>query len=329
MKRYLIIIVLQIVFSNMKAQDAQFSQFYSNPLYLAPSFAGSAENSRFIMNYRDQWPSIPGNYVTYSFSADHYFKSLRSGMGLILFKDQAGGGKLSTINIGYLYSYKIPVTRKFAIQPGLSAYYYSRKIDYTMLNFSDQFFGSQFVGSSSEILPSQTVQHVDFAFSCLGYSPNFWFGTTLDHLMKLSSVLKSDTKYSSMRFSLFGGVKKIVKKRYHSRDNETIHLAFNFRHQSDINQLDVGLYYFKNPLLFGIWYRGIPVGNLYSTNDAIIYLVGVRTRNLTISYSYDMTIGQLISKTGGSHEIAVSYSLNDLDNFLLRKRMHSIPCPDL
>jgi len=327
MNRYLILFLMLLCLES-KGQDAHFSQFYSNPLYLSPSFAGSSENTRVILNYRDQWPSIPGNFVTYSFSADHYFKSLRSGMGLILFSDQAGGGKLSTMNIGYLYSFKIPVTRTFYLQPGLSAYYYSRKINYSMLNFADQFFGSQFVGSTSEILPSIKVQHADFAASCLGYTANSWGGITIDHLMKMSSVLSTDSRYSSMRFSIFGGTKYTIKRRTRQRSYDVIYAAFNYRQQADIKQLDIGCYYLKKPLMFGVWYRGIPVGNQYSASDALIYLVGIKTNNFTISYSYDMTVGQLISKTGGSHEIAIIYSIIGESRFI-RKKYHQIPCPEL
>ncbi len=326
MKRF-IFILLTSLFFQAKGQDAHFSQFYSNPLYLSPSFAGSGENTRFVLNYRDQWPSVPGNFITYSLSADHYFRKLKSGMGLIFFSDKAGGGKLSTLNIGYLYSYKIAVTNKFYLQPGLSAYYYSSNIDYSMLNFSDQFFGSQFVGSTSELLIKQTVKHADFAVSCLGYTAKHWFGLTVDHLMKVSPVLNADSKYSSMRISLYGGTKYVIKKRYRSQNNDAIFAAFNFRQQANIRQLDLGFYYLRNPIMFGLWYRGIPAGNQYSSTDALIYLIGFKNKNMTISYSYDMTIGQLISKTGGSHEIAISYSVSGLK--YTRKRYRQIPCPEL
>ena len=33
------------------AQDPEFTQFYSNPVYLNPAFAGAARRPRFVMNY--------------------------------------------------------------------------------------------------------------------------------------------------------------------------------------------------------------------------------------------------------------------------------------
>ena len=63
-------IILVVVFAaislNVKAQDPAFSQFYANPLYLNPAFAGSDICPRASLNFRDQWPGIGKTYVTYN-----------------------------------------------------------------------------------------------------------------------------------------------------------------------------------------------------------------------------------------------------------------------
>ena len=40
------------------AQDVGFSQFYANPLYLNPAFAGSQVAPRISLTYRAQWPGL-------------------------------------------------------------------------------------------------------------------------------------------------------------------------------------------------------------------------------------------------------------------------------
>jgi len=328
MKKIFTFLFILLLYLSSNAQDSHFSQFYSNPLYLAPSFAGSTLGSRFVLNYRDQWPSIPGTYITSSFSADHYFPKIKSGMGLYFNLDQIGGGKMNTINVAYQYSYKVQVTHDFFIQPGMSTYLYNRNTNYGKLNFADQFFGDEFLGTTSEILPNQNIFHVDFAVSALGYSDNYWFGFNVDHLMSLSPVLNKDLAYADLKFSLFGGV-KIITKRYfiRYRNNETLHLAFNFTSQAKIRQLDIGGYYFKRPIMVGIWYRGIPIGNKYTTSDAVIFMLGIKYGNFTFNYSYDMTLGNLIATTGGSHEISVVY-LVDSGNHSRKRRYRAIPCPE-
>ena len=41
------------------AQDPQFTQFFANPIYIAPSYAGASTGQRVIVSYRDQWSVIP------------------------------------------------------------------------------------------------------------------------------------------------------------------------------------------------------------------------------------------------------------------------------
>ncbi|MBE0668227.1 MAG: type IX secretion system membrane protein PorP/SprF, partial [Bacteroidales bacterium] len=67
----------------MRGQDPQFSQFYANQLYLAPSFAGATEDYRFALNWRNQWPSIPGVFHTYSVSFDKALPNFNSGIGIL------------------------------------------------------------------------------------------------------------------------------------------------------------------------------------------------------------------------------------------------------
>ena len=97
-----ILLLIFLVCSNIYiiAQDPQFSQFYSSPLYMAPSFAGTTEGGRIIANYRDQWPKLRSTYISYALSADYYFEKYRSGVGLILFRDDAGKGLLNMTNLG-------------------------------------------------------------------------------------------------------------------------------------------------------------------------------------------------------------------------------------
>ncbi|MGB0510882.1 MAG: PorP/SprF family type IX secretion system membrane protein, partial [Flavobacteriales bacterium] len=95
------------------AQDPEFTQFYSNPVYLNPAFAGAARCPRFVMNYRNQWPAMSGNYVTSAAAYDQHIPSISGGLGFIVMNDRAGRGTLSTSRISGIYSYQQAVSRKF------------------------------------------------------------------------------------------------------------------------------------------------------------------------------------------------------------------------
>ena len=107
MKLFLLVIVLICTTKVSNAQDPAFSQFYSNPLYLNPAFAGAYNNGcpTATLNYRDQWPGIGRTYVTYSFSYDQHVEALGGGLGVMLAQDKSGSGNLNTLHASLSVSY--------------------------------------------------------------------------------------------------------------------------------------------------------------------------------------------------------------------------------
>ena len=74
---------ISLVFAvfELRGQDPHFTQYYANPLYLNPAFAGSDICPRFSMNYRNQFPNF-GAYQTYSASYDQYVDAVKGGLGM-------------------------------------------------------------------------------------------------------------------------------------------------------------------------------------------------------------------------------------------------------
>src|SRR5512137_2122579 len=145
MKRVVIFLFFaSLYFSESFCQDPTFSQFYANPLYLSPSFAGATEEYRFSMNYRNQWPSIPGVFQTYSIAFDKAMPNFNSGIGILATYDVAGSGDLSTTNIGLLYSYDFNINKQWHIRPGVNF-----KFNYLGLNIGKLLFASQLSGTGT------------------------------------------------------------------------------------------------------------------------------------------------------------------------------------
>ena len=93
-KSFIITILALTSFMQMGyPQDPEFSQFYANPLYLNPALAGATLCPRAIGNFRDQWPSTGGAYVTYNAAYDQYVDAIHGGVGLLVTADRTGGGK--------------------------------------------------------------------------------------------------------------------------------------------------------------------------------------------------------------------------------------------
>ena len=122
-----LIIVILYFTQNSFAQDPEFTQFYANKLYLNPAFAGSDRCPRFSLNYRNEWPALESTYITYSASFDQHVDAVEGGLGLHIMQDYEGDGAISTTFISGMYSYTVPVNRKFSITGGFQVSYIQRR----------------------------------------------------------------------------------------------------------------------------------------------------------------------------------------------------------
>lgn len=308
----------------IKGQDPQFSQFYANQLYLAPSFAGATEDYRFALNWRNQWPSIPGVFHTYSVSFDKAVPNFNSGIGILATYDVAGSGNLSTTNIGLLYSYDFQINDEWHVRPGINF-----KFTYLGLDLGRLVWNSQITtgGTLPPITPPpfDNVADVDFTASGLIYSPKTWAGFSVDHLLRPRTSFWGEDTSIPVKVDFFGGFQIISRGRLKKKLTEVMSVAANVMFQGKFYQSDVGLYYFKDPMVFGLWYRGIPFVTSQA-GDAVIGMVGIKTDQVNIGFSYDFTISNLITSTGGAYEISLIYSFTSQD--VRSRKVHAIPCPE-
>ena len=306
------------------AQDPQFTQFYANSLYLSPSFAGAIKDSRVTASYRNQWTGLSNPFNTFNVAVDHFFHNINSGIGLLAFRDQAGSLALSTTSLGLLYSYNIPLSYKWYVRPGAGFYYTQRSIDYSDIILGDQIIPGGSGGSVNDLTGQHSNREMDFSASALLVGNNVWAGFAFDHLLRPDRSLLGLQDRVPVKFSLHGGYRFVIKGYYLRPVQESVTAAFNYKQQGKHKQFDMGLYWYKQPIMVGIWYRGIPiVKNDYGT-DALAFLVGIKLPNFNIGYSYDLTLSNFGVDSGGAHEISVTYEFSTVG----RRRWKAVPCPE-
>jgi type IX secretion system PorP/SprF family membrane protein len=252
--------------------------------------------------------------------------NFNSGIGVLATYDVAGSGNLSTTNIGLLYSYDFNINKEWHIRPGVEFKFYYLGLDIGKLVFNSQITGS---GTSPSVTPPpfDNVADIDFATSALVYNSRTWAGFTLDHLLTPKMSFYGNDATLPVKFNFYGGTQILKQSRLRQKTQEILSVAVNFQKQGKFYQSDLGLYFYKDPIIFGIWYRGIPLVTS-QVGDAIIGLIGIKTKQLHIGYSYDFTISNLIGSTGGAHEISLVYEFNNLSLGQLKKRIRAIPCPE-
>ncbi len=183
-------------------QDTQYSQFYSNPLYLNPAFAGNNVCPVVRVNFRNQWSGINGNYKTYGVSYDKYISNISGGFGMLLSHDQSGMGSLSTTTLNILYAYTANLTKTISFKAGFQFGAFQNSVDWDKLEFADMFDGtSTLAQTSNETQPNTASYGIDISAGGIIYSDMFFGGVSVHHLTEpeqnlfgySDSKLKEDT----------------------------------------------------------------------------------------------------------------------------------------
>lgn len=334
MRRLVLIFFFIASAAKLLAQDPEFSQYYSAPLYLNPGFSGTGSDHRFISNYRNQWPSITNGFVTYAFSYDYNLQNLNSGIGALLMVDKAGTAGLRSTQLNLQYAYKLHIANKWVISPGLNFGIGSRNIDMDKLVFYDQLNPDQPNNpnpSSPNYQNIDSKMYFDFGFGGLAYSRKIWVGFSMAHLNKPNRSLKDDQSIIPVKTTVHGGIRIPLSNGLFKRDRvAAIAPSFVYKKQGNFDQFDIGTYFLYEPIVIGLWYRGIPITQNVADNlsqDAVVIILGFQLEKIEFSYSYDLTVSELGPSIGGAHEVALKYMLNSSGSAKNKKKEKLIPCP--
>jgi len=322
-KIFIAIVACLFMSENANAQDPAFSQFYANPLYLNPAFAGATPQGcpRANLNYRDQWPGIGRTYVTTSASYDQHVNALGGGIGIIVAQDRSGAGNLNTTHASLLYSYHLEVSRTFAVKAGFEASYRMISLDWDNLTFGDMIDEKRgFIYQTKENIDGNnlsTKSFPDFSAGFMGYSEKLFFGFAAHHLTQPLQGFISESQLPTKLTAHIGG--NFPLSRY--RNNvTTISPNFLYQKQQDFQQFNYGLYVYRGPIVGGLWAR-----HSLKNIDSFILLVGLIQDSFKFGYSYDITLSNLKnSNTLGAHELSFTLYLPCKSR---SKSFNTISCP--
>ena len=307
-------------------QDPEFSQFYANPLYLNPAYAGSNVCPRVILNYRNQWPAISKAYVNYNASYDQYIDKLHGGVGLLVNADNAGGGVLKTNTISLMYAYRLQAGKNLYLGMAVQASYQQRSLGWDLLQFGDQIDDQLgFINPTNEQPPDKTsLGYADFgAGIVMDYKGKLYGGVAVHHLTepeisfyatnetKLPMKITADLGYN-ISFDGGGGFTDESSDFY-------MVVAGIYQQQGKWRQVNAGVYVVRIPLVLGTWFR-----HNFERPDALIFLVGLTFNNIKIGYSYDYSLSNLQGQSGGAHEVSLAYQFNCMEK---KRKIKAIKCP--
>lgn len=323
----LTILAATLFIQESKAQDPEFSQFYANPLYLNPAYAGGEICPRLVVNYRNQWPSLGNSFVTYNFSYDQYVEKIYGGLGMLVNVDNAGSGMLRTTQASLMYAYRLRAAKNLYINMAVQGTFLQRSLNWDKLQFEDQIDPQLgFINPTSERPPDKSsVIAPDFsAGAVFDWNGIIHGGVSVHHLTQPDLAFYNDNNSKlPMKMTAHAGVNINLKTTSNFAGNvePTFYISPNllYQQQGPWHQLNAGLYIVRFPVVVGGWFR-----HNFENADAVIALVGLTYMNLKFGYSYDMTLSKLKSNTGGAHEVSVTWQFNCVEK---KRRLKAISSP--
>ncbi|MBN8702027.1 MAG: PorP/SprF family type IX secretion system membrane protein [Bacteroidetes bacterium] len=311
------------------AQDIHFSQYLQSPLTMNPSMAGASKDIQVIVNYKDQWRSVASPYKTYAVSADGKYsrKGWEKGFlgyGINVFRDVAGDANMGTTQANISAAYHVYTSAKSTLGAGLQAGFGQKSIDFSKLQWGNQYDGSKYdpnlptgepVGSSSFIYPDFGAGVVwNYGTSQRTISSNDGIkasiGASIYHVNKPRTSFYSAANDKLYQRITVHGMSEIGIKN----TNVSLIPSFLYNRQGPSQEIIPGCaarYMLKEDSKYTGFVKGaaVSLGGFYRFKDAFVVTSMLEIANYAFGISYDVNTSSLkeASSGRGGFEICLKY----------------------
>ena len=312
----LTLLVLCLMLS-AKAQDPNFSQFFSSPLTLNPALTGKFEGIlRVAGNYRNQWPTINNAYTTYTASIDAGILKSRIpefdqfGVGVLGFSDKSGNGALQNNAFALSTSYHKALDENGYNQIGLGfqGTFVSKILNVNGLHFTDMLRADGWTGITSESFSDNNlnVSYFDMNVGLLyngtsDGSNNYYLGASMYHITRPKESFLEGQYVLDPRLTLQAGGRlplaeynSVHFSAIHSRQANAVNTVIGGAYMMNINQDPQS----PTNLYLGSWFR---------LGDAVIPYIGLEFGSFHIGATYDVNVSSL--KPGSNMRGGAEFSL--------------------
>jgi type IX secretion system PorP/SprF family membrane protein len=331
-----VIISLLIILKPSYGQDPSFSQFFSSPLNVNPALTAHINADwRLISNLRDQWVGPASPYATGTLCFDKKILQNNTpneqeknvfGVGGMLMYDYAMYGIVKSTYASINLSYNIRLAEDdygnmHRLGIGFGGIYGRRFVDYSRLNFQEQFVGNGFNTNlpTGEAALSNMKPYFSssagLVYSYVTEKSNVDVGVAVFHLNKPKQTFLADpNEYLPMR--------KVAHANFETFLNDRVILNTNgiYQYQGGASYFSIGGglgYYLEDDgstiLNGGLWYW---------SKNAVIPYVGIAYGDFQFGLSYDVTVSKLAAATQRPNTWELSLILRGKN-----KPSGIIPCP--
>ncbi len=284
-------------------QDAAFSMYFFNPVYVNPAYAGSREVFSGTLVHRSQWLGMPGAPTSQSLSVHSAIPNSRIGLGLLAYNDQLGPMKNTGVNL--TFAYHLPVNSKTKLSFGMSGMINNVRIGWSQINIDDN-NDNAFVGNAT----SSWVPDANAGLYL--YQSRFYCGLSATHLLQskfaLTNAVGADqAKFYRQYYFTTGVVLPITK----SVDFKPSLLVKYVKAAPAVGEIDAAFIFYQKVLL-GAGYRVGKRINMPGTDNMLIGIVQFQiSQYFRVGYSYDYFLNRNGAyNSGGTHEIMLGWDVS-------------------
>ena len=297
-------IALALGFSSLSfgQQITDYSNFILNQEYYNPAIVGSRDVQLASVNFRKQWigfddaPSVLiGNY---SGSVKNLGKI---GYGISAISERTGLTQNTSVYLNYAHHFKLSEKLKLGlgIKPGYMQYRV-KLYDAILADEGDQVLTGNVYSANA----------IDVSAGFNLYSEKFFFMASAQRL--LGQQIKFTSYNSSLEFhyNAIAGYNFLLKKK-----NIEIQPSLLVKYASPVPIQYTGMVKttFNKRFWFGLLYKGDFEYRdvLFPVNSAGVSLGITLKKRLMIGYGFDYTLSKISSYQNGSHEILLSFVINN------------------
>jgi type IX secretion system PorP/SprF family membrane protein len=303
------------------AQDIHFSQFSETPLLRNPALAGLFSGDLRIQGvYRNQWNSVTVPYQTGSLNAEYKLPVGHSDdyltMGGEILYDKAGTVALTATHILPVINYHKSLSdqKNMYLSLGFMGGLVQRKIDRSKITTNNQFNGNDYDPSlpTGETFEGNGYSYFD---GSAGMSFNSQIGQNQDDNIILGVAYHHFNKAPRISFYSSDKIEMIPKWVFSSAVrmgmNDYSYVTFHADYSQQGSSKEIiggGLYSYKLDDPAGPHYV-FHAGAFLRWKDAIIPVVKMEYKPITIALSYDVNMSELktASQGRGGFELSISY----------------------
>ncbi len=292
-KRIIFLSSLLLVFvgSVQSQQDPLLTHFIYNKMGFNPGSTGLDEGFSATTVYRNQWGRVDGAPNTSILNLEgNINRFFPGGVGINFYHDAIGFSRQNNLMLNYSYPVKLG-NSVLGVGIGLGMQSFGMKPTWITPDPSAS-------GLADKSLP------IGFNSAGLDLNLGLYYKSNLGFYAGLSST---HINTADLKEGLSGNY-KVIRHYYLMGGYRTKNIGPGYLDAQMLMKTELKFYSFDFNARYMLNQYNSYIGLTYRTSDCIAIILGMDPiKNLTIGYSYDLTLSKLSSVSRGSHEILIKY----------------------